>query len=491
MAPQGNKLPSGILPLDQCILTVEGTASVVYHLHVLPLLVNEPESCLRVMAIVFLTFNGTNDGRHSFSASGLHSTYHPDLDNQHPNWRTHIRTPYIMMQLIMDSLTHGSGTDHPKTEQTPEEAKLRVFLPIVLLHEYSTLAPVFASSVQSFAEHVATIARDRWDRPQSRHDGGAPDDPKAPQTSSRRWVEQGLILSSSTSQPSHSSLPISSQTLYMSLPGQSHIKLAYSVYDPGRTEDVLEWANMTKHHLFEALRSRIDVLETAVHARDAEIGRLREPLGDDGNDTEHEASPTRLTVTDRTIAVPSDALGSGKGKTVARRARSTPRSSLSPPSAVSSAPLSPSSDDDHLRRAPTYYPASSWCFSRHGRYQADSRRPAIFEQVSSFAGGVELIALLAVEYVHVAPGQRDGQHVVVSKHVVPMHALPLVFRPLLNHVIQYHDLPQSTHAILRRIESTYPTIDWRQGVLTEVPKCSLHLGEQLVKAMYDDCDESP
>ena len=96
-------------------------------------------------------------------------------------------------------MVHSSGTRPPNTHPAAEEARLDVFLPIVLLKEFPELRPVFAQLVQSYAQHVATVTMERWDHAKGLNLGGAlhrTDVPRAPSGRQRRTelIPEGSTL---------------------------------------------------------------------------------------------------------------------------------------------------------------------------------------------------------------------------------------------------------------------------------------------------------
>ena len=95
-------------------------------------------------------------------------------------------------------MVHSAGTRPPNTHAVPEEARLDVFLPLVLLKEYPELRPVFAQLVQSYAQHVATVTMERWDRAKGLHLGGALHQADVPRTPSGRQRRTDLIPEGST-----------------------------------------------------------------------------------------------------------------------------------------------------------------------------------------------------------------------------------------------------------------------------------------------------
>ena len=190
-------------------------------------------------------------------------------------------------------MVHSPGTRPPNTHPVPEEARLDVFLPLVLLKEYPELGPVFAQLVQSYAQHVATVTMERWDRAKGLNLGGALHQADVPRTPSGRQRRTALIPEGSTpyrvfhgrpvgeleqllaqtlgeatalstslarmrfpttpptsSKPTTSasttqsvnSPPNSSDAEYISPPGMPHIKLQYNPGDPWSRTDLVEWA---------------------------------------------------------------------------------------------------------------------------------------------------------------------------------------------------------------------------------------------------------
>ena len=95
-------------------------------------------------------------------------------------------------------MVHSSGTRPPNTHAVPEEARLDVFLPLVLLKEFPELRPVFAQLVQSYAQHVATVTMARWDRAKGLNSGGALHNADVPRTPSGRRRRTELIPEGST-----------------------------------------------------------------------------------------------------------------------------------------------------------------------------------------------------------------------------------------------------------------------------------------------------
>ena len=95
-------------------------------------------------------------------------------------------------------MVHSSGTRPPNTPAVPEEARLDVFLPLVLLKEFPELRPVFAQLVQSYAQHVATVTMERWDRAKGLNLGGALHQANVPRTPSGRQRHTDLIPEGST-----------------------------------------------------------------------------------------------------------------------------------------------------------------------------------------------------------------------------------------------------------------------------------------------------
>ena len=189
-------------------------------------------------------------------------------------------------------MVHSSGMRPPNTHPAAEEARLDVFLPIVLLKEFPGLQPTFAQLVQSYAQHVATVTMERWDRAKGLHLGGAlhhADVPRAPSGRRRRTelipegstpyrvfhgrpageLEQllaqqfgdtsslsaslaNMTILSTLSSPSSPSSPSSStsptgqparptpNSRYISPPDMPHIRLEYHPDDPWTTTDLIE-----------------------------------------------------------------------------------------------------------------------------------------------------------------------------------------------------------------------------------------------------------
>ena len=61
-------------------------------------------------------------------------------------------------------MIHCPGDRLPGTWPLPEEARLEVFLPYMLLREQPALRAAFAHVVQYFAQYVATLTMERWER---------------------------------------------------------------------------------------------------------------------------------------------------------------------------------------------------------------------------------------------------------------------------------------------------------------------------------------
>ena len=226
-------------------------------------------------------------------------------------------------------MVHSPGTRPPNTHAVPEEARLDVFLPIVLLKEYPELRPVFAQLVQSYAQHVATVTMERWDRAKGLHLGGALHQADVPRTPSGRPRRTALIpdgftpyrvfhgrpigeleqllaqtpgeasslssslanmtLSSTPSKapmprPSGSSLSPSNRPRpdaeYISPPGMPHLRLQYNADDPWTKTDLIEWAKREETSAggasdFADVNAKlIDVLDTY----EADIKRLQETV---------------------------------------------------------------------------------------------------------------------------------------------------------------------------------------------------------------------
>ena len=196
-------------------------------------------------------------------------------------------------------MVHSSGTRPPHTNAVPEEARLDVFLPIILLNEFPDLRPIFAQLVQSYAQHVATVTMERWDHAKGLNVGGALHQANVPRLPSGRQRRTVLIPEGSTpyrifhgrpagelerlltqhleetSSPSSNvantgrlpttssgpspAWPSSSMTTtrtptrssrsasdsqYISPPGMPHIKLQYHLDDPWTKTDLIEFTKM-------------------------------------------------------------------------------------------------------------------------------------------------------------------------------------------------------------------------------------------------------
>ena len=228
MASSGNETPDRILPLSLCRLTPQGVASVIYHLRQHSTFADVTEERLQAMAFAFLAQGGTNDNNHVVSPNHFHHVhYEAHTSTVGCTWRNQMRDFYV--ELVMDMvsqflillgfcscslndvqvtwldrlsggatvLVHSPGNRLPGTWSIPEEARLNVFLPFVLLHERPALRAVFAHLVQYFAQYVATAAMERWDFVTSLDDDSL-DDPTPPHWVSNRGVGQPLIPDSDT-----------------------------------------------------------------------------------------------------------------------------------------------------------------------------------------------------------------------------------------------------------------------------------------------------
>ena len=231
-------------------------------------------------------------------------------------------------------MVHSPGMRPPNTHAVPEEARLDVFLPIVLLKEFPELRPIFAQLVQAYAQHVATVTMERWDRAKGLHFGGALHQADVPRLPSGRQRRTELIPEGSTpyrvfhgrpigelerllTQPGEmSSLSISlahmglspttssglqsspsastttsptrparsaSSAEYISPPGMSHIRLQYHTDDPWTKTDLIEMAKMEEASSSGAGRDFDSAhvnekLISLAETYDEELKRLRETV---------------------------------------------------------------------------------------------------------------------------------------------------------------------------------------------------------------------
>ena len=90
--PPTNPLP----PLDQCEMTLVGVTTLVQHLQSHPTFSGVDVRRLRVMAIGYLTFNGTTDSRHSVPLGNLHPAHHAVHTSSSP-WRTSLRSHFVSL----------------------------------------------------------------------------------------------------------------------------------------------------------------------------------------------------------------------------------------------------------------------------------------------------------------------------------------------------------------------------------------------------------
>ena len=240
----------------------------------------------------------------------------------------------------------------PYPDLPPEETRLDVFLPLLLLQENASLAPFFAMVVQQFAEKIATITVKRWDRANDLHHGGVVNDPPIPPTPSEQRSAKELVpfstnphyvfyrrpagelealiaqLSplhtppSSTAQLTQSGAGSSSHSLkgsttnakreiiHVSPPGMPHLKVAYATDDPWTLQDALAWAEMWETvpepksssgresgamtQVTQKLQARIDDLQSVIRARDDMIEQLWGILSDDGEFLRYSPPSTSL-----------------------------------------------------------------------------------------------------------------------------------------------------------------------------------------------------
>ena len=202
MAPPNNPNEPPDLPFSQCTLTPRGVMSLANHLRQVPLLANVPISRLRAMAIAYLAHGGTNDGQHAVPANRLHRSHYAAHLNDHGlTWRTHLRDDFrqAITDLVRHSLNdsirgvkltirhqntwndrlsggtsfwmHSAGTRMPHTPANPEEAKMDVFLPYLLIDD-PAVRIVIARMVQMFAENIAVPTMMRWDVAKGLNVGG-------------------------------------------------------------------------------------------------------------------------------------------------------------------------------------------------------------------------------------------------------------------------------------------------------------------------------
>ena len=238
-------------------------------------------------------------------------------------------------------MVHSPGTRPPNTHPVPEEARLDVFLPIVLLKEYPELQPIFAQLVQSYAQHVATVTMERWDHAKGLNLGGALHQADVPRTPSGRQRRTALIPDGSTpyrvfhgrpvgeleqllaqtlgeasslstslarmtlpTTPPTSSRPTTSDAEYISPPGMPHIKLQYNPGDPWTRTDLIEWAkqeaaspggvtstghssdspdvNARVRDIIDRYDAEIEHLEETIRSQQEEINRLKRLLNSEG-----------------------------------------------------------------------------------------------------------------------------------------------------------------------------------------------------------------
>ena len=363
MAGRGNSgLPTNPLPLDQCEMTLAGVIALVQHLQSHPTFANIDVRRLRAMAIAYLTSGGTTDGRHNVPLGNLHPAHHAVHTSNSP-WRTSLRThfmtlvtdmvlPFLLRCVTCRSLSqqltwldrlsggstfmvHSPGTRPPNTDAVPEEARLDVFLPIILLKEFPELRPVFAQLVQSYAQHVATVTMERWDRAKGLNLGGALHQADVPRLPSGRYRRTDLIPEGSTpyrvfhgrpvgelerlltqhlgatsslstslantehlptvssemspAGPSSSSTPrtptrpsrSASDPVYISPPNMPHIKLQYDSDDPWTKTDLIEWAKMMEASSADQASDPPNVnakLTNFLDAYEEDIERLKETV---------------------------------------------------------------------------------------------------------------------------------------------------------------------------------------------------------------------